>query len=43
MPKLTKKEIELFHDCQGQCRICFYEGGCALQNKLTKEKRQNGL
>jgi len=32
--KLTKKEEQTFMDCQGACRICFYDGGCKLQKKL---------
>ncbi len=40
--RLTKKEREIYHDCQGACRICLYEGGCKLEKKLKGGKKTNG-
>jgi len=36
IPKLNKRERELFAQCQANCRICFAEGGCADAAKLKR-------
>jgi len=33
---MNKKTKELFYRCQGNCRICFNEGGCNLEKKIKK-------
>lgn len=33
---MIKKDKEIFYRCQGNCRICFNEGGCSLENKIKK-------
>jgi hypothetical protein len=33
---MNKKYKDLFMRCQGNCRICFDEGGCSLENKIKK-------
>jgi hypothetical protein len=33
---MIKKFKELFYHCQGNCKICFIEGGCELENKIKK-------
>lgn len=36
LSKLSKRDRELYAQCQGECRICFYEDGCALAKKMNK-------
>lgn len=38
MKKLTKKEQEIFQDCQGNCSGCYFDGGCDLQSKIKEEE-----
>ena len=37
--KLNKQEKKCYEDCRGHCSVCFYDGGCSLQNKLKKDKK----
>jgi hypothetical protein len=34
--KIGKKNRELFYRCRGNCKICFDDGGCALQRLIAK-------
>lgn len=34
--KIAKKWKDIFYHCQGNCRICFNEGGCKLQKFIIK-------
>ena len=34
--KIAKKHKELFYRCQGNCKICFEDGGCKLQELIKK-------
>jgi len=34
---MSKKDKNLFYRCQGNCRICFNEGGCSLESKIKKQ------
>ncbi len=34
--KLTKREREIYSQCQGECLICLCEGDCDLAKKLYK-------
>ena len=36
--KLTKEEQATYRDCVGHCQVCFYDGGCSIQDKLNKRK-----
>lgn len=33
--KIDKKTKELFYRCQGKCRICYNDGDCSLQRKIS--------
>ena len=39
--KLNKEDKRLYEDCRGHCSVCFYDGGCSLQSKLKKAKKDN--
>lgn len=34
--KISKTDKQCFIRCQGNCRICFNDGGCNLQIKIKK-------
>lgn len=34
--KIAKFKKELFYRCQGNCRICFDEGGCQLEKDIKR-------
>jgi len=35
--EITNTEKEIFYRCQGNCRICFNEGSCNLENEIKKQ------
>ncbi len=41
--RMTKAERKLFHACQGNCRACFWEGGCDLEKKVKRRLRRERL
>ena len=35
---LTEDEQETYEQCRGHCRVCLWEGGCGLEDKLKARR-----